>query len=61
MLYTIVSLDDIFYTPPKVRACCQAGIHCYLELSDGKITAVKSTDPADYLKFQVGQGYEHAE
>lgn len=57
----MISLDDIFYEPPEARVCCQAGEHCYLELCGGKISAVKSTDPNDYLRFQIGVDYQHAE
>lgn len=61
MLYTIVPLDDIFYEPPPRRTVCLAGNSCYLELCNGKIAAVKSTDPADYLKFQIGDSFQDAE
>lgn len=61
MLYTVVAMEEVFYQPPQARNCCKASKHCYLELSGGKITAIKSTNPADYLKFQPGQSYKHAE
>lgn len=61
MLYTVVALDDIFYQPPPDRVARQAGAHCFLELTGGRICAVKSTDPADYLKYAIGQTYPHAE
>lgn len=61
MLYTVVPLEQVFYKPSKPKKTVAKSNHCFLEVENGKISAVCSTDPMDYLKINIGDLCNNAE
>lgn len=61
MLYTVVPLEQVFYQEPVPKKTIAKSNHCFIEVENGKVSAVCSTDPADYLKINIGDLCNNAE
>lgn len=61
MLHTIVSMDDIFYQPPTPHKFSRVSAHCFVEIKQGTLQAIDSTDLKDYLTYQIGSNYTIAD
>ncbi|MCC8022530.1 MAG: YlzJ-like family protein [Clostridiales bacterium] len=60
MLHTIESMEAVFFQQENAapQARWEKSDHGYVQVRDGMVSGVCSTNPADYLKYSIGAPYK---